>query len=1394
MAQPALPMNEAAYLGLLVLALALLGSGSAGAQRIELQANEFTSTNYLTPDEQQAVRKDNILRGTGEADYAFEVPKDGWYEFWAEAAEWATDLYLDGQFLIHTPFTSGVWPKGGDAGWKPALPGKDVAKVLNLPLTAGRHTLRFSRPWFPGLPYLRRFVFVPAQDVTGLVRLSPLADRLVFRAGEPFRLRFAAGRQAQPVAITLCVTDVSSGELAKKLEVAVPGSAAIPGGPALPAGEGTFETTVEVPTDREGVFDIALTAPDGRAVDRVTQYAVVDTRHRPAPTAELHKELLATVDCAAQAPDYASPGGTRAVTAACGSYRESGPRGRVEDLEQADWFAYKLNLPTIQDPYLVEVDYPDDDQRAFLISVVEEAINPYAPTLGVACGGEFSLSNRMQTHVLVFYPRQKDPRLFLQPWYRGQRAAAGRIRVYRLGPDFPVLCPRQPGDRLFGLYQEECLRFPSYFGAMPEGNQWTTLLRPADRLGRWATYTGANLWHPTIAVYQSMMWPGKTIPGYAVSDEDSYGVIGPATLKEPLPKDIMRLMLLESEKYGLDFIGELHIPANWILKRELDKRCGGKGTYEDDGANKPWLNVSSDGKIGGYNPLYPVIQDWVASVFEELAKRYADSPAFKGLSIRLMGWQFSSWQTLPSIRWGYEDFTLALFEKETGVHVPVAHDDPQRFAHRYEWLMANAYEPWVSWRCQKIHAYHQRLAGILQAARPDLTLHLDCYGPTYDTVYSNDWGGRPYLEKGWLGLIRESGIDPALYRDDRNIVLNESRAYPPGIRSRLPLQQAEDRTVYYDPTPLQAMAKPAPGGTTTAMHFDAQSMEGEMVRADALGLPAKMLLHNKETAHGAGVLNPAGRHALSRYAEDMAEGNLVFIHDGSHGYAQGQPQYLREFLAEYRALPAIGMTRLAGSGDPVALWWGTADGKTVFYLVNRAQYAVTVQVELAQSAAVRRLSSGATVKLDPGRRLSLSLQPYQLVALETAAKGAVPIKLVTTVVDAIKQDLPRQIEFAAKLLSAEDPAETDHLVPFSIVDQQRAEAEVAHAREALTAGRFVSCRRHLMDQALVRVYEAKGAYPPGLFFRKAPPAPEGAWLPGALRRMAADEGEPRVVPADQMAAPLAGEQALQWPGGPLALQVEAPLPNRYRLACSYIVGVRHGKPSLTVDGKLVSGPDALASEDGTAAQLTVRPAVALAPGIHRVSVTPPKGETGALLWMQLQPVYRVLRACDWLVVGPFASGSEDRGHAGPGMEVAYGPEARRDLQQSYEGDRGQALRWTRPDSEAGYVNLHALTGAYNYRVSYAVTDLDSPDDRRAELRFGVDYWARIWLNGQVVFEQTGPHGPPVEGQYTVSLTLRRGHNELLIKTHAGSAGNGFWCAISDPGDLRVSPGPKTGDS
>ena len=109
-----------------------------------------------------------------------------------------------------------------------------------------------------------------------------------------------------------------------------------------------------------------------------------------------------------------------------------GPAGRFGQQLQADSFAYTLKLPSIQDPYLALIDYPDDDQRTFTIALIERAANPYAPTVGVASGGVYSLSGRMQPHELFFYPREQEPRLLFQNWYPGQRAAAARIRVYRI--------------------------------------------------------------------------------------------------------------------------------------------------------------------------------------------------------------------------------------------------------------------------------------------------------------------------------------------------------------------------------------------------------------------------------------------------------------------------------------------------------------------------------------------------------------------------------------------------------------------------------------------------------------------------------------------------------------------------------------------------------------------------------------------------------------------------------------------------------------------------------------------------------------------------------------------------------------------------------------------------
>ena len=62
--------------------------------------------------------------------------------------------------------------------------------------------------------------------------------------------------------------------------------------------------------------------------------------------------------------------------------------------------------------------------------------------------------------------------------------------------------------------------------------------------------------------------------------------------------------------------------------------------------------------------------------------RYKDSQALRGVSLRLINWQNTGLNNFLSLDWGYDDLTVGLFEKETGISTGVKTDDnPQRFRH-----------------------------------------------------------------------------------------------------------------------------------------------------------------------------------------------------------------------------------------------------------------------------------------------------------------------------------------------------------------------------------------------------------------------------------------------------------------------------------------------------------------------------------------------------------------------------------------------------------------------------------------------------------------------------------------------------------------------------------------
>ena len=72
------------------------------------------------------------------------------------------------------------------------------------------------------------------------------------------------------------------------------------------------------------------------------------------------------------------------------------------------------------------------------------------------------------------------------------------------------------------------------------------------------------------------------------------------------------------------------------------------------------------------------------------------------------------------------------------------------------------------------------------------------------------------------------------------------------------------------------------------------------------------------------------------------------------------------------------------------------------------------------------------------------------------------------------------------------------------------------------------------------------------------------------------------------------------------------------------------------------------------------------------------------------------------------------------------------------------------------------------------TTINSEKTRQALLGLAVDYYARVWLNGEPAGILDGPHGDP-KTPALLPVTLKAGKNEVLLKITPGSRGFGCCC-------------------
>ena len=277
------------------------------------------------------------------------------------------------------------------------------------------------------------------------------------------------------------------------------------------------------------------------------------------------------------------------------------------------------------------------------------------------------------------------------------------------------------------------------------------------------------------------------------------------------------------------------------------------------------------------------------------------------------------------MKYGYDDFTVALFEKETGIKVPVQRDDPARFRRRFDFLTGSQKGHWLAWRCDKIFDLHKRLLKRIRQASPGAKLFLTYFGPSTRSVLATDT----------LGQMREVGMDPAQYAAEPGIVVIQGGMY--GRRYSTPLADAQViEPSLYD---RQAIEISKWGGRGRCM-YTAYFEYGKSAEFDRLG--GKDVFIND-------CCVPSGVNQRELYAMALADGDSSFIINGGAGWMFGTPRLMQPFLREYRALPAVQFQPWDKARDPVAIWFHKPDRQNrgfVFYAVNRLPVPVTVTISV----------------------------------------------------------------------------------------------------------------------------------------------------------------------------------------------------------------------------------------------------------------------------------------------------------------------------------------------------------------------------------------------------------------------------------------------------------------
>lgn len=956
------------------------------------------------PDPRQNTQEKGRGRIQGWVQYEFKTPKTAWYEISVDDTAKSNQFFVNGVIQL----TPSAGQKAGSV-W----------------LEKGSHTLRIEKYQWRGFGPINKIVIreITDEKLENTLRCESETNYTVFRKGENLKLRIHAGARKAPSELTVQVQDIQSGEAIAHYPVAVDPS---------PKPEAILKS---IPLPTAGVFRVSFLEKEAPILaEKIAPFdlVVVDTTPVPPSLETVSRSLIEEIDVVTREPDYFNGEKSRIVETSFGKYRESGDAGYLQNMnaEKPSWFSYKVRLPDLEGPYMVEVDYPDDTYRSTIVQVRQGVPEigtvdhfPYSTGIGADAGGEFSLSHAMKTLSFFMWPTGRDWRVTLITPQNGSRAAASKIRIYKVTSALHPTPGLEPNGRPFVQWYEEGLSYLTAFGGSQ--NSVPDILRGTDQWLQTLTYMGADMVLPTVAIYQMAMYPSHFNHDF----------------NQPTTFDIVRLILLLSEKYGVELVAGFAPEAREVAW------LSGKIPAEAPNIMRSKTGAFPEAPRRDYNPAHPLNQEWYIAMLREFVEQYHDLPAFRGIALRVMDWANPGLINFHSLDWGYDDFTVDLFENETGIKVPGTAGDETRFATRADWLIKNKKDEWIQWRCDKVTDLYRRIVEMVRKIDPELEVFTDI-SPPADRLR----GMGVDLKK--LGELDGLTIIQGNHRYGRN-------------KKLLPLQEMRDRLVDRN---LLTKFKEAGVG---ANFFFTQAY----VEATKVVTPNEQLGYPANAPHGwmSGVANPVGEQINERWALALAEADAQLLGDGGNANTVGQPP-TRRFMQEFRQLPAVPFTPRPDARDPIAVWETTIGNERWFYAVSREYYTIPLTISFSSSEKVTRGLDGSSVDL-VNNKMSLSLAPYEMRLWKTPISNKIET-ITLKVPDKAIEMVTAQVAWLADL----NGKITKGTSSFKVTPEEKSaiEGQLARAKAALDQGHIRSARSFLENVTLLELYQKIGQFPPHL--------------------------------------------------------------------------------------------------------------------------------------------------------------------------------------------------------------------------------------------------------------------------------------------------------------------------